>query len=196
MDRSIVLLAGLILTSADAWAAPRTLLPAESRVEFTVKQMGVPMSGEFKRFQATIDFDPARLETSSADLRIEAGSVDTGNEEVDGVAVNPDWLDKAHAPYATFKSTSIIRALGKERYEAAGVLKIRDKARNITVQFTRTEQAGGKTILTGEFIIKRSEFGIGGGEWNEEGVVADEVPVKVRFTLAPPGTARDTPAPR
>ncbi len=193
--KSIVLTAGLLLASANALAAPRTLLPQESHIEFTVKEMGVPVTGEFKRFDAAIDFDPAQPEKSSANLRIDVASLTTGNDEADAIAVDPDWLDKAHAPYATFKSISI-RPLGGERYEAKGMLNIRNQERDIAVQFNRSEQTGGKDVITGDFVINRSEFGIGGGVWNEGGVVAEEVPVKVRLTLAPTANQHNTSASR
>jgi polyisoprenoid-binding protein YceI len=117
-------------------------------------------------------------------MRIQVGSLTTGSEEADAIAVDPDWLDKTHAPYALFKSVSI-RALGPGRYEAKGTLSIRNTERGIAIQFSTSEQAGGKTVITSDFVIKRSEFGIGGGVWNEGGVVAEEIPVKVRLTLAP-----------
>lgn len=184
MYKSILLATCLASLSFNAFATPRKLLPAESKIEFTVKEMGVPVSGEFKRFEASIDIDPEKAERASANISIDIGSLTTGNDEADAVAVDLDWLDKAHAPYATFKSASI-RALGGNRYEAKGTLSIRNKPRNIVVQFSSLDQAGGKTVINSEFAIKRSEFGIGGGEWNEGGVVAEEIPVKVRLTLAP-----------
>ncbi len=182
--RNTLLLGCLLLAPLSAYAAPRTVLPEESLIEFTVKEMGVPVPGSFKRFEAAIDIDAAKPEKSSARMRIEVASLTTGNEEADAIAVDPNWLDKAHAPYAVFKSTAI-RALGSGRYEARGTLNIRNRERDITFQFSSSDQAGGKTVIAGEFVIRRSEFGIGGGEWNEGGVVAEEIPVKVRLTLAP-----------
>ena len=172
----------LILLGFNAWATPQRLLPEDSRVEFTVEQMGVPVTGEFKRFEAVVDFDAKKPEKSSARLCIETASVSTGNDEADAVARDADWLDQAHSPYATFKSGSI-RDLGGGRLEAAGTLTIRNKPRDIVVRFDSTEQTGGKTVLTSEFVIRRSEFGIGGGVWNESGAVSEEVPIKVRLAL-------------
>jgi polyisoprenoid-binding protein YceI len=183
MHKSIILVTGLIFVTANAFASPRTLLPAESQIEFTVKEMGVPVIGVFKQFDAAIDINPAKPEKSHADLRIDIGSLTTGNEEADAIAVAPEWLDKTHTPYATFKSVSI-RALGGGDYEAHGTLTIRDQKRDIIVKFRSVDVSGGKTIITGDFIVKRSEFGIGGGVWNEGGIVAEDIPVKVRLTLA------------
>jgi polyisoprenoid-binding protein YceI len=167
-----------------AFAAPRTLLPKDGQIEFVVKEMGVPVTGKFTRFEAQIDIDTAKPEKSSANIRIDIGSLTTGNEEADAIAVGPEWLDKAHAPFAVFKS-ALIREIGKGRYETKGSLSIRNKERDFVIQFSSSDQADGKTIIQSEFVIKRSEFGIGGGEWNQGGVVAEEIPVKVRFTLAP-----------
>jgi polyisoprenoid-binding protein YceI len=36
------------------------------------------------------------------------------------------------------------------------------------VQSVSADQAGGKTLITSDFVIRRSEFGIGAGEWNEK----------------------------
>jgi polyisoprenoid-binding protein YceI len=184
MHKSILTAACLAFFSILAFAAPRTLLPDEGQIEFIVKEMGVPVSGKFKRFDAAIDIDPVKPEKSSATLRIDIGSLSTGNDEADALAVGPDWLDKAHAPYATFKSISM-RELSKGRYEATGTLNIHNKERPFVIQFNATDQAGGNTVVTSEFMIKRSDFAIGGGVWNEGDVVAPEVLVKVRLALAP-----------
>jgi polyisoprenoid-binding protein YceI len=185
MNKLLVWAACLLLAATGALAAPRPLAREGSQIGFTVKQMGVPVSGEFRRFDAAIDFDATSPEKSSASIRIEIGSLTTGDEEADEVAVNEDWLDKAHAPYATFRSSSI-RTLGSGRYEARGTLNIRNRARDIVVPFAIQDRPDGKLVITATFIIKRAEFGIGGGMWNEGGVVAEEIPVNVRLVVAQP----------
>jgi|ERR1017187_776863 polyisoprenoid-binding protein YceI len=184
MYKSTLLATCLVFSSITVLATPRALVPEEGQIEFIVKEMGVPVSGKFKRFEAAIDIDPVKPEKSSANLRIDIGSLATGNDEADALAVGPDWLDKAHAPYAIFKSASI-RELSKGRYEAKGTLNIHNKEREFAIQFSATDQASGKTIVTSEFIIKRPDFAIGAGEWNEGDVVSPEILVKVRFALAP-----------
>ena len=191
MYKSIFIAAYVALLSIPAFAAPRALLPEGGEIEFIVKEMGVPVSGKFKRFDAAIEIDQIKPEKSTATLRIDIGSLATGNDEADALAVGPDWLDREHAPYATFKSVSI-RELSKGRYEATGTLNIRNNERAFIIQFSSTDQAGGKTIVTSEFIIKRADFSIGGGIWNEGDVVAPEVLVKVRLALAP-SASKSTP---
>jgi polyisoprenoid-binding protein YceI len=183
--KSMLIAGCLVCAPVVALATPRTLIPGEGQIEFIVKEMGVPVSGTFKRFEAAIDIDPVKPENSSANMRIDIGSLATGNDEADELATGPDWLDKAHAPYAVFKSSSM-RELGKGRYETKGTLNIRNRERAFVIQFNAADQLGGKTIVTSEFIIKRSDFGIGGGAWSEGDVVSPEILVKVRFALAPP----------
>lgn len=190
MKKLLVWAACLLLASAGAVAAPRPLVRAGSHIGFTVKQMGVPVSGEFRRFEAEIDFDAASPGKSSASLKIEIGSLSTGMEDADAVAVDSDWLDKDHAPYATFRSSSI-RALGGNKYEAKGTLTIRNRTRDIAVPFTVENRPDGKSVFTAAFVIKRAEFGIGGGMWNEGGVVAEEVPVSVKLLVAQPAAKKN-----
>lgn len=195
MKKLLVLTACLLLAVTGALAAPRPLVRIGSQVGFVVKQMGVPVSGEFRRFEAAIDLDAAHPENSGASIKIEIGSLSTGNDEADEVAMDSDWLDKAHAPYATFKSSSI-RPLGGGKYEAKGTLTIRNRTKDIAVPFAVQDQPDGKSVIAAAFVIKRSDFGIGGGMWNEGGVVAEEIPVNVRLIVAqpaaPPSTKKNT----
>lgn len=193
--KSALLATCLVLAPITACATPRTLVPREGHIEFIVKEMGVPVSGTFKRFEAMIDIDPLKPQKSSVDMRVDIGSLSTGNDEADALALGPDWLDKAHAPYATFKSASI-RELGNGKYEATGTLNIHNREHTYVIPFSAVDQADGKTIVTSEFTIKRSEFAIGGGKWNERGVVAPDVLVKVRLALAPTATKNGSIASR
>jgi len=180
----VAALAAFLGDAGDAIAAPRVLLPNQSAILFTVKEMGVPVSGRFRRFEALVDIDDAKPERSKAELRIEIRSLTTGNDEADAIAIDANWLDAVHAPYAVYKS-STIRALSPGRYEAKGSLTIRNQTRELVMQFTSTKQASGNLDVSGEFIINRSDFGIGGGEWNQADIVAKEVAVKVHLVLAP-----------
>jgi polyisoprenoid-binding protein YceI len=193
----------LLLACAAANAAERPLIASKSEIGFSVKQMGVAVSGEFKRFTAKVDLDPKKPESGSAEIVVDVASVSTGTDEGDETAIDKAWLDAAGFPKATFKSTSV-RGLGgaahgcasaagagcagaADRYEAKGLLTIKNKPREITVPFTLTSQADGGSVVAGDFQIRRADFGVGGGEWNQGDLVANEVPIHFRLTL---GAAR------
>ena len=172
----------LLLCSVSASAAERTLIAERSEIGFSVKQMGVAVSGRFTRFTARIDLDPGTPEKSSAEISVDVASIDTGSEEGDETAVDQPWLDAAGFPKATFKSTSV-RALGADRYEARGPLTIKGKPREVTVPFTLKRAADGTATVAGDFQIRRTDFGVGGGEWNEDDLVANDIPIRFRLTL-------------
>lgn len=180
-------LAAVLLAAAclPAFAAPRTLLAEQSRIEFAVKQMGVEVSGAFTRFDAQIDLvadDPA---ASAATVTVDIGSLTTGDADADEVALDKPWLNRSAFPKATFTS-SAVRSTGDNRFEATGTLEIRGEPREITVPFETAAQPDGSTLVTGEFNVRRADFGIGGGEWNEGDLVANDVPVRFALHLAAP----------
>lgn len=174
----------LFSLSLPALAAPRTVEKAGSQIAFSIKQMGVPVSGSFKRFDAHIDLDTAKPEASQAEITVEIASLSTGDDDADEVALDKPWLDKLGFPKASFKS-SAVRKLGADSFEAKGLLTIRGKSREITVPFKTQDQAGGRTLLSGGFTLRRADFGIGGGEWNQGDLVAADVPVTFKLVLAP-----------
>lgn len=174
-----------LLLALPAQAAPRTLLREGSEIAFRVTQMGVDVSGRFARFDARVDWvadDPAK---SSAEVSVDIGSLTTGDEDADAVALDKPWLDLAAHPQAHFRSVAV-RRLDAQRYEATGTLTIRGRSRPLKLPFTLQMQDGGAALLEGEFGIRRTDFGIGGGAWDEGDLVADLVPVHVRLRLAPP----------
>lgn len=177
-------LSALLLASATAVAAPRPLLADKSRIDFSVKQMGVAVSGQFKRFDARIDLDPAQPERSSAEVTVDTASLTTGDADADQIAIDKPWLAAAQFPKAVFKSTAV-KATAPDRYEVKGTLTLRGTSRPLTVPLRTQAQADGSTVISGEFSIRRADFNIGGGEWNEDDIVGAEVPVKFRLTLAP-----------
>ncbi len=180
-------LAALVLAAAclPALAAPRAVLVDKSRIDFAVKQMGVEVSGQFRRFDAQIDLDTADPAAAAASVSVDIASISTGDADADAVALDKPWLNRAGFPQATFTSSSV-RGLGDQRYEATGTLSIRGQPREITVPFTLAEQADGSAVVAGSFTVRRDDFGIGGGEWNDGDLVANEVPVRFSLHLAAP----------
>jgi polyisoprenoid-binding protein YceI len=175
----------LMLAPASAFAIERTLVAGKSEIGFTVSQMGVGVTGHFQRFTARINLDPAKPGQGSAEIVVDIASLSTGEPEADSEALSRPWLDAAGFPKARFKSSSV-RALGGDRYEINGLLSIKGTPRELTVPVTLDTLPDRTLVARGEFTLRRTDFGIGGGEWNEGDLVADDVPVRFRLTLAAP----------
>lgn len=181
LKRWAVCLAVWLAAPAAAHAqAVNTIDVTRSTITFVGTQMGVPAEGSFKRFTARVQFDPARLAAGQAHIAIELDSFDSGMSELDAEVKRKGWFDTARFPTATFES-SAMRALGGNRYEAAGKLTIKGRTREVKAPFT-VQPAGGATILEGAFTIKRLDYGVGEGVWSDTDTVADEVQIRFKLT--------------
>lgn len=160
-----------------------TLVPGQSRIGFVSKQMGVPVSGQFRRFTGQLVFDPARPEAGKARIEVELASIDAGSGEANEEAVGKDWFHIKNFPRAVFEARRV-KPLGGNRFEVQGSLTIKGRSRDVTAGVTFRE-SGGNGIFEGGFILKRLDFGIGEGPWGDPGTVADEVQVNWTLTLRP-----------
>lgn len=180
--------ATLALGLVAAWPAlaQQQLLPAQSEIGFTSKQMGVPVDGKFKKFDAQVSFDPKKPEAAKIGLSIDLASVTLGAAETEAEVVKPDWFNTKAFPQARFQSDSV-KPLGGGKFEIAGKLTIKGSTRPVVVPVSLA-QAAGKTTASGSFAIKRLDFKIGDGDWKDTSMVADEVQVKFKLALTGVGT--------
>jgi polyisoprenoid-binding protein YceI len=160
---------------------PAKLVAAQSEVSFVTKQMGVPVDGKFKKFDAQIQLDPKKPETGSVAFSIDTGSASLGVPESDAEMPKAIWFNVAKFPQATFKSTAI-KGLGNGKFEVAGKLDIKGSTRDVVVP-VQIAQAGANSTATGSFLIKRLDFKIGEAEWADTTVVANDVTVKFKLAL-------------
>jgi polyisoprenoid-binding protein YceI len=162
--------------------AQQQLLPAQSDIGFTFKQMGVPVEGRFKKFDAQIHFDAAKLTASTVNLTVDIASATLGTPEIDAELPKAPWFNTAKFPQATFAS-SAFKSLGGGKYEVTGKLNVKGQSQNVVVPLTMT-QVGTNTTAMGVFPIKRLAFKIGENEWADTSMVADDVQVKFKLTLS------------
>ena len=161
--------------------ADQALVPAQSAVNFEAKQMGVPLKGHFKKFDAKIAFDAAKPEASKIHFSIDTGSATMGAKETDAELPKADWFNVAKFPQATFDS-SAIKALGGGKFQVDGTLTIKGNAQKVSLPVTLT-QSGATTTATGTLPLKRLTFKIGDGDWKDTSMVADEVTVQFKLAL-------------
>jgi polyisoprenoid-binding protein YceI len=152
---------------------------AASRLGFTYTEMGVTLDGSFARYSAQLVFDPARPEAARVAVDVQMASVDAGAEEATTEVAGAAWFDTARHPVAHFESTRM-KPLAPGRYQLSGQLTIKGRTRAIVVPVAYQAQ-GARGVLSGEFRINRSDYGVGEGEWADTSLVADAV--KVRFSL-------------
>ncbi|WP_431125395.1 YceI family protein [Variovorax paradoxus] len=181
----LFLAAAAFAALAPAGAEPATatrLVTDKSQIAFVSKQMGVPVEGTFKKFDAQVAFDPRKPEGGTVALQIDTGSASLGVPMSDAELPKAPWFDTGHFPQASFQS-SAIKALGEGRFEMAGKLTIKNISRQVTVPVT-IAPSGGYAVATGSFTIQRLDYKVGDGEWTDTSVVGNDVQVRFKFTLA------------
>lgn len=176
----------LLLLALPADGAEYTvLLPQQSSISFVSKQMNVPVEGSFRKFTARIAVDPARPETGKALIEIDLASIDTGNAEADQEVAGKVWFNTKNNPVASY-TTGSISSTGKGQYQVSGKMNIKGRTLDIMAPFT-LKQTGGTLLIEGAFPLKRLDFNIGTGIWSDTSVVADEVQIRFRLTVAAAG---------
>lgn len=171
----------LLLAVAFPVAAQQKLLPAQSELGFVAKQMGVPITGHFKKFDAQVNFDTTKLAAAKVAFTVDMGSATLGAPEMDSELPKTPWFNTSKFPQASFAS-SAFKSLGGGKYEVTGQLSIKGQARDVLVPLTMT-QSGAITVVTGMLPVKRLAFKVGDGEWADTSMVADDVQVKFKLSL-------------
>jgi polyisoprenoid-binding protein YceI len=177
--------AGLLLLAtlgAASVHADQKLLPAQSEITFVSKQMGVPVEGRFKKFDAQIAFDPAKPESGKIAFTVDIASITLGAPEPDSELPKAAWFNTSKFPQATFQS-SAIKGLGAGKFEVTGKLAIKGNTRDAVIPVTLT-QSGATTTASGVLTLKRLAYKIGENEWADTSMVADDVQVKFKLALS------------
>ncbi len=186
---SLCLGAALCLTPLTAvLAAPWTMDPEASSIEYAYSWSGVAAGGGFESFSADIDFDKEDLSGSSVHVVIQMSSVTAAYSQVPTELVKPEWFDVDQFPEAVFESNSF-SAADDGSFVADGTLTMRGVTQpsQLTFNFDTYGPIPGKpgalqAVMSGETTLSRTAFGIGQGSWSATDTLADEVTVTVNVT--------------
>ncbi len=99
------------------------ITPVRSVAKFGVKA-SVPIEGKFDKWDATLTFTSTDVSTGVLDIKIDAGSVDTGSGMKDGKLKGKDFFDVTSNPYITFHSSKIVQT-GPTTFAVPGTFTIR-----------------------------------------------------------------------
>jgi polyisoprenoid-binding protein YceI len=164
-----------------------------SELSFTVRHMMFArVRGQFKKWSATLTFDPKDPTRSTVAVQIDASSIDTREPQRDAHLRAADFLDSENFASISFKSRRI-DAAGNGRYRLVGDLTIRGDTHEVTLDVEQTgagkDPWGNERLgfsLTGS--ISRAEWGL---KWNqvlEAGgvLVSDKVEIEAELQVVQP----------
>ncbi len=179
MKQLIITLALGAAALGNAQAATyQAVVPEKSSITFSYKQMGVAMDGKFKKFSAQVGLDTAKPDKAKGNIEIDLASIDTGSGEADQEVVGKSWFNVAAHPKASFVLKSL-KSAGANQYEAIGQLTLKGQTRELHAPLKLSPQGQ----LTGSFVLKRADYGIGEGMWAKFDVVANEITVNFNLNL-------------
>lgn len=167
----------------DVW----TIDPNHSSAGFSVRHMMVStVRGTLGLVKGTIAYDGRSVESIKADVTIDVGGVNTGNESRDRDLRSADGLfDVSKYPTATFKSTRAIPGASAGTFKLVGDLTLHGVTKEVTLDVDGpspplrqgpTLRAGASATTT----INRKDFGLSYNRMVETApVVSDEVKITI-----------------
>ena len=106
----------------------------ESSIKFHVKA-SVALDGTFDKWNATFTVTSTDAATGVLDVKIQAGSVNTGSGMKDGKLKSKDFFDAKQDPLITFHSNKIVQT-GPETFDVQGTFTIRGVSKPETLNLT------------------------------------------------------------
>ncbi|MFN7109684.1 MAG: YceI family protein, partial [Brevundimonas sp.] len=140
---------------AGAWTIDR----AASSIAFGGTQSSAAFKGRFEQWAGQIRFDPEDLAGSKAVITVQTTSARTGDATQEGSLQGAEWFDTGQYPTARFETMGF-RALGGDRYQATGRLRIKTTSLAVVLPFTFRESAGVATV-EGRLELDRTALNLG-----------------------------------
>lgn len=152
-----------------------------THVGFSIKHLMISnVKGDFKSYEADLEFDPEFNTFTKLVASIDTNSVDTGIQKRDDHLRSPDFFDAPAYPLMKFEMTEYLS--GGKQGKMYGNLSIKNQMKVIKLDSTihgviKDFQGNERFGFTLEGVINRKDFGL---EWNkilESGglAVGDEV---------------------
>ncbi len=160
---------------------------SHTRLGFAVRHMAVSkVRGQFNTFEGTLVLAENPVD-STASVTLEAGSVDTRDENRDNHLRTNDFFDAENHPTWAFTSTAI-RAEGPTEWKVDGDLTIRGVTRPVTLDtvlegVVKDPYGNHRVGFSAATTINREDFGVAFGAVMEAGglVVAKKVDIEIEL---------------
>ena len=168
---------------------------AHTGVQFKVRHLMVSyVRGDFENISGKIVYDEQDVSKSSADITIDAASINTRVDKRDKHLRSPDFLDVAKHPSITFKSKKVEKA-GDGKLKMTGDLTIRGATREVVLEVEGPtppiKDPWGNTRVGGvaSTRINRKDFGLTWNKALETGgvIVGDEVEITIDIEMLKEG---------
>jgi polyisoprenoid-binding protein YceI len=163
MVAALCLVAAMVFAPASRAQVPVfEITPVDSTVKFAVKA-SVAIEGTFEKWEATLTYPTNDVTKGVLDIKIQAGSVNTGSGMKDDKLKGKDFFDAKKNPLITFHSDKAVQT-GPMTIEVPGTFTIRGVTKDETLVFTLVGTKGsGSGLITGTMAFDRKDYGMNSG---------------------------------
>lgn len=143
-------------------AVAQKLFPidSESKVNFTIKNFGLNVDGNFSGLKGTIVFDQNSIDKTQINLSVNTNSVNTNNKDRDKHLKKVNYFDAEKFPQISFTSTSIKKKIGINKFSIKGNLTIKGITK--AVEFDAIISLKESTLtIKGSLQLNRRTFNVG-----------------------------------
>ena len=192
---------------APAPAGAYTIDKSHSSLIFRVNHLGFShFTGRFSRFEIQLQLDPAHLSASRVTVRIDPNSIESDNAPAGFLDMlrGPQWLDTAHYPELTYRSTQV-EVTGTNTMRIRGELTLHGATHTVILNAKFNGGYAGHPMdpharagFSAQGNFKRSEFGIAYGvpAPGSQFGVGDEIELTIETELSGPAYHSATTSPR
>lgn len=169
MVAAIIFLSAFTISNSISWK-----IEDGYSIKFTSKDP----TGVFTKMSGDISFDPANLEASRFDVKVDVSSINTGNGMQNKHAKSDKWFDAEQYPTIDFTSKHFAKTA--KGYEVIGTLEIHGVAKEFKMPFMFKND-----VFTSSFTINRLEYNIGGVKG-----MSKKVPAELTVDISVPVTKK------
>jgi len=161
---------------------------AHSGIHFSVRHLVIAkVRGQFGRWTGALTVPDGDFTKATAEVTIDATSIDTGVADRDAHLKSADFFDVANHPEITFRSRRIERASG-DRFALVGDLTLRGTTREVTLEVesageTKDPWGNQRAAFSARTSVDRKAFGLTWNQALETGgvMVGDKVEIEIEI---------------
>lgn len=121
------------IASSTAFAAQYKVDASHSSVGFAVKHLVGKVKGQFKEFEGTFSFDPAKPTAATGRFVAKTASISTENAKRDEHLKSEDFFDAKKFPELVLDKLKLSPAKGKNKFKLTGELTMHGVTKPITL---------------------------------------------------------------
>ena len=152
----------------------------DSEFLFEATWEGTPLPGRFGSFDVVLFSQSAdSIAGSTLTVSVQLAAADMDDPDINEAIAGPEWFSVEEHPAAIYESEEVV-STGPGTYLAKGALKLKGVDARVDVPFTWS-QSDGQAQMKGEFVIDRTTFDVGSGEWADDTAIG--IDVRLSFDL-------------